>query len=82
MEKSKLTLNVEFYRESGENEPVREWLLTLPKPIKMIVDEDISKVQYRWPLGMPLVRSLGDGIHEVRSNIPKWDYSDFVQSIR
>ncbi len=30
----------------------------------------ISKVQFRWPLGMPLVRSLGSGIHEVRSHIP------------
>ena len=36
----------------------------------MIVGEDISKVQFRWPLGMPLVRSFGGGIHEIRINIP------------
>lgn len=37
---------------------------------KIILGEDISKVQFRWPLGMPLVRSLGQGIHELRSCIP------------
>jgi phage-related protein len=70
MEKKKPTLTVEFYKESNGNEPVREWLQTLPKPIKLIVGEDISKVQYRWPLGMPLVRGLGGGMHEVRSCFP------------
>ncbi len=59
-----------FYKESNGNEPVRKWLQTLEKPIKIILGEDISKVQFRWPLGMPLVRSLGSGIHEVRSHIP------------
>lgn len=70
MEKPKPTLRVEFYREVNGNEPVREWLQSLDKPIKVIIGEDISKVQFRWPLGMPLVRSLGEGIHELRSNIP------------
>jgi len=37
------------------------------RTIKVIVGEDISKVQYRWPFGMPLVRGLGEGMHEVRS---------------
>jgi phage-related protein len=70
MEKIKPTLKVEFYRELNGNEPVRIWLQSLDKPIKMILGEDISKVQFRWPLGMPLVRNLGDGIHELRSHIP------------
>lgn len=70
MEKMKPTLNVEFYREVNGKEPVRHWLQSLEKPIKIIIGEDISKIQFRWPLGMPLVRSLGDGIHEMRSNIP------------
>lgn len=26
-------------------------------------------VQFRWPLGMPLVRNLGAGIWEIRSNL-------------
>ena len=70
MEKIKPTLSVEFYRESNGNEPVRDWLQSLDKSIKIIIGEDINKVQFRWPLGMPLVRSLGDGIHELRSHIP------------
>lgn len=70
MEKSKPTLSVEFYRESNGNEPVRNWLQTLEKSIKIVIGEDISKVQFRWPLGMPLVRCLGEGLHELRSHFP------------
>lgn len=66
----KPAFSVEFYREATENEPVRAWLQSLDKPIKTILGEDISKVQFRWPLGMPLVRNLGGGIHELRSHIP------------
>lgn len=28
------------------------------------------RVQYRWPIGMPLCRSLGDGLWEARSDLP------------
>jgi phage-related protein len=27
------------------------------------------RAQFRWPVGMPLCRSLGDGLWEVRSNV-------------
>lgn len=27
------------------------------------------RVQFRWPIGMPLVRNLGDGLWEVRSDL-------------
>lgn len=70
MKKTKPTLSVEFYKELNGNEPVRVWLQSLEKHIKIIIGEDISKVQFRWPLGMPLVRNLGEGIHELRSHIP------------
>lgn len=70
MEKVKPTLTVEFYRELNGHEPVRVWLQSLEKPIRLILGEDISKVQFRWPLGMPLVRGLGQGIHELRSHMP------------
>ncbi|MFO1083222.1 MAG: type II toxin-antitoxin system RelE/ParE family toxin [Reyranellaceae bacterium] len=29
------------------------------------------RVQYRWPIGMPLCRSLGEGLWEVRSDLPR-----------
>ena len=35
-----------------------------------VVGLDLMRVQYRWPVGMPLCRSLGDGLWEVRSALP------------
>ncbi len=37
---------------------------------RRLIGEDIKTVQFRWPLGMPLVRHLGDGVFEVRTNLP------------
>ena len=31
--------------------------------------EDIKDVEFAWPIGMPLCRSLGKGLWEVRSNL-------------
>lgn len=62
-------LNAFFYQSSTGNEPVRDWLKSLPKQDKKIIGEDVKTVQYGWPLGMPLVRSLGDGLWEVRSDL-------------
>jgi len=47
-------------------EPVREWLQELSKEDKKLIGEAILTVQYGWPLGMPLVRSLGKDLWEVR----------------
>jgi len=30
----------------------------------------LMRVQFGWPIGMPLVRSLKDGLWEVRSSLP------------
>ena len=54
--------------ETGR-EPVREWLKDLPKDERRIIGEDIMTVQFRWPLGMPLVDNLGSGIWEIRSRL-------------
>ncbi len=62
-------LRVAFYRTSSGREPVREWLRSLDRESKKIIGEDIKTVQYGWPLGMPLVRSLGSGLWEVRSQL-------------
>jgi len=48
---------------------VREWLKGLPKEERRIIGEDIMTVQFRWPLGMPLVDNLGSGIWEIRSRL-------------
>ena len=59
-----------FFRTETGREPVREWLQDLPKEERKIIGVDIMTVQFRWPLGMPLVDSLGSGIWEIRSKLP------------
>ncbi len=62
-------LRVVFYRSAAGREPVREWLRGLDQASKRAFGEDIKTVQFGWPLGMPLVRSLGGGLWEVRSQV-------------
>jgi phage-related protein len=62
-------LDVRFFRSDLGNEPIREWLLSLPKPDRKAIGEDILKVQYCWPIGKPLVGNLGHELWEVRSRL-------------
>lgn len=62
-------LNIVFFRTEGGNEPVREWLKSLDKEDRKVIGEDIKLVQFRWPLGMPLVRKLEADLWEVRSRL-------------
>jgi phage-related protein len=34
------------------------------------IGEDIKDIEFSWPIGMPLVRSLGHELWEVRSSLP------------
>jgi phage-related protein len=63
-------LRVVFFRTEAGHEPVREWLLELDKADRKVIGEDIKLVQFRWPLGMPLVRKLEADLWEVRSDLP------------
>jgi len=63
-------LPARFYRSDSWREPVREWLKSLDSGDRRIIGEDIKDVEFSWPIGMPLVRSLGREIWEVRSNLP------------
>jgi phage-related protein len=51
-------------------EPVREWLKGLNPEERKVIGEDIKDVEFSWPIGMPLVRSLGRELWEVRSSLP------------
>ena len=62
-------LAVVFFRTNSGREPVREWLLGLSKEDKKVIGEDIKLVQFRWPLGMPLVRKLEPDLWEIRSRL-------------
>ena len=62
-------LDAVFFKTEQGNEPVREWLLTLAKAQRKIIGDDVLKVQYCWPIGMPLVGNLSEGLWEVRSRL-------------
>jgi phage-related protein len=62
-------LEVLFFRSDSGNEPVREWLLCLPKAERKLIGADVLKVQYCWPIEKPLVGGLGNGLWEVRSRL-------------
>ena len=59
-----------FYSLPSGREPVREWLRALDEHDRKTIGEDIKDVEFSWPIGMPLCRSLGGGIWEVRSELP------------
>jgi len=61
---------VVFYRTSGGVEPVRDWLRGLPSDERQKIGFDLAAVQVGWPVGMPLCRSLGGGLWEMRSSLP------------
>lgn len=48
---------------------MREWLRGLPLSDKKIIGADILVVQWKWPVGKPLVDSMGGGLWEVRSSL-------------
>jgi phage-related protein len=55
-----------FYKTDLGNEPVREWLRSLNKKDRTAIGTDIRTVEFGWPIGMPLCKHLGNGLHEIR----------------
>ena len=58
-----------FYRSTTGGEPVRDWLRALSRDDRRIVGFDIATAEFGWPVGMPLCRSLGGKLWEVRSSL-------------
>ncbi len=63
-------LPAQFYRNANGHEPVREWLKRLTQNERQVIGKDVQKVEFGWPLGLPVCRPLGDGLWEVRSDLP------------
>lgn len=61
---------VVFYRTAGGGEVVRDWLKGLDEADRFAVGQDLMRVQYRWPIGMPLCKPMGQGLWEVRVTLP------------
>jgi phage-related protein len=59
-----------FWKSATGREPVREWLNELPREDHKIIGRDMAKVQFGWPIGLPLCRPMGAGLWEVRSSLP------------
>ena len=64
-------ITVHFYRLPSGSEPVRDWIKSLPPKEKLILGTDIKTVEFGWPVGLPVCRSLGDGLWEVRSRLDR-----------
>ena len=65
-----LEVPARFYRTEMGTEPVLEWLRGLERGDLRAIGVGLMRVQFGWPIGMPLVRSLKDGLWEVRSTLP------------
>ena len=59
-----------FYETPQGSEPVREWLKGLASEARRKIGFDLKGLEYGWPVGMPLCRSLGRGLWELRSSLP------------
>jgi phage-related protein len=59
-----------FYRTAAGSEPVREWLKGLDEAERQAIGNDLLRAQWRWPVGMPLCRPMGNGLWEVRTDLP------------
>ena len=64
-------LRVVFFRTDSDDEPVRKWLMELNQEDRKTIGEDIKLVQFRWPLGMPLVRKMEADLWEVRIHLTR-----------
>lgn len=59
-----------FFQTPAGNQPVLDWLKELPREDRHAIGQDLMRVQWRWPVGMPLCRNLRNGLWEVRSSLP------------
>jgi len=65
-----------FYKSESGNEPVKDELLNLGRPVKTVIGEDIKFVELYWKIDRPYVDQLRKGngftektIYEIRSKV-------------
>ena len=58
-----------FFRMDSGNEPMRDWLRGLDEGERRAIGTDLLRAQWRWPVGMPLCRPLGNGLWEIRTTL-------------
>jgi phage-related protein len=67
MPEARKPIPLRFWKSTTGREPVREWLNELSHEDRRTVGRDIAKVEFGWPVGLPVYRPLGGGSWEVRS---------------
>jgi len=70
MAQRKKTIQAVFYKARSGRQPVREWLLDLSDEDRRTIGKDIQRLEFEWPVGMPICRPLGDDLWEIRSTLP------------
>jgi phage-related protein len=58
-----------FFRNDAGHEPVRAWLKGLDETERRAIGKDLLRAQWRWPIGMPLCRPMGEGLWEIRTDL-------------
>src|SRR5271157_2762746 len=68
--KMQIELSVVFFKTDLGNEPVREGLrYELTSQEGFMIGRGIKILESSWPVGPPLVTSLGDGLWELKSHL-------------
>jgi phage-related protein len=63
-------IDLVFFRNDADGEPVRNWLQSLDRAERHAIGKDLLRAQWRWPIGMPLCRPMGRGLWEIRTDLP------------
>ncbi len=63
------TIACRFYMSASGSEPVRGWLKGQSPIVRRAIGVDIGRVEWRWPVGLPLVDGFGRGLFEVRTKV-------------
>ena len=69
MKKTSKKISAFFFKSDTGKQPVKELILSLADSDKKIIGEDIKTIEFGWPIGMPVAKSLGKGLYEVRSSL-------------
>ena len=49
---------------------MRDWLRELVEEERQAIGRDLLRAQWRWPVGMLLCRPMGNGLWEIRTDLP------------
>ncbi len=60
---------VYFYQTPAGRPIIQEWLRSFDKADRAVLGFNLKRVQLGFPIGLPLCRSLGGGLWEVRSSL-------------